>query len=238
MDFSIIIPVLNERSKIANDIEGAGEFLVEKYNNSEIIIVDDGSTDGSSAIARATKTPARVTLNVITHKQRCGKGHAVRKGVAAASGKHIMFADSGSCVPWHFIQAGTAYLETGAYQIANASRKLPDSRIIRPQSGSRRLNSYLFRIFLIVFMGIPKRFTDTQCGFKMYNGKIAKELYAACITDGFTFDVEILLRALKGGYKVVEFPIEWTADPDSRLGQTLSVTGILQELKAIRAAVG
>ena len=237
MDFSIIIPVLNERTKITTDIKGACDFLVEKYDRSEIIIVDDGSTDGSSDVARAIKTPAQIELNIITHKNRHGKGNAVRTGIAAATGKRIMFADSGSCVPWHFIQAGVTYLETGKYQIANASRKLPESKIIRPQPLNRRLNSILFRMFLVVFMGIPRRFTDTQCGFKIYDGNVAKEIYAACITDGFTIDVEVLLRALKSGYQITEFAIEWTADPDSRLGQTLSISEIFQELRKIKAVL-
>jgi dolichyl-phosphate beta-glucosyltransferase len=234
MDFSIVIPVLNEHSKIVKDITGASAFLTTTFETSEIIIVDDGSTDGSSALAHATETASNVHLTVLTHERRHGKGHAVRTGIAASTGRQVMFADSGSCVPWHFINRGISLLKSGSYQIANASRKLPESKIVRAQPVARRVNSYLFRLFLIYYMGVPKRFTDTQCGFKIYNGEIARELYSDCITDGFTFDVEILLLALKKGCRAKEFAIEWTADPDSRLGQTLSIPGILQELKSIK----
>jgi dolichyl-phosphate beta-glucosyltransferase len=237
MDFSIIIPVLNERSKIVSDIQGVDEYLKTRFKQSELIIVDDGSSDGSSETAQRTKTSAQVELRVITHERRKGKGHAVRTGMTASTGHRIMFADSGSCVPWTSIDTGLSLIDSGAYQIANASRKLPESKIIRPQPLNRRLNSALFRIFLILFLGVPKRFTDTQCGFKLYDGNAGRELFAACITDGFTFDVEVLLRALKSGHDVTEFPIEWTADPDSRLSQTLSVKEILTELKKIKKAL-
>jgi dolichyl-phosphate beta-glucosyltransferase len=237
MDFSIIIPVLNERNKIAADIEAASAFLAATHAHSEIILVDDGSTDGTSAIARAATMPDNVDLTIIRHEQRHGKGHAVRTGILASTGSRIMFADSGSCVPFTFIHAGVRLLEEKNCQIANGSRKLPDSQIIRPQSLTRRVYSWLFRMFLIIVMGIPRRFSDTQCGFKIYAGDIGRELYAACVTDGFTFDVEVILRALQKDYPIAEFAIAWTADPDSRLGQTLSMAGILRELRNIKAAL-
>ena len=66
-------------------------------------------------------------------------------------------------------------------------------------------------------MQIPGRFTDTQCGFKLYKGDIGRRLYDECTTDGFTFDVEIILKALKKGYRIAEFPIEWQSDRDTRV---------------------
>ena len=87
-------------------------------------------------------------------------------------------------------------------------------------------------------MKIPSEFTDTQCGFKIYRGDIARNLYSQCITDGFMFDIEILLRAQMQSYRIKEFPIEWSCDPDSRLSPTRSLTHILAELRTIRRTIG
>jgi len=87
---------------------------------------------------------------------------------------------------------------------------------------------------MIFWMGIPFELTDTQCGFKVYRGDIAKTLYGQCTTDGFMFEVEIILRALKRGYHMREFPIEWTADRDSRLSVIRSPRRIIPELITIK----
>ena len=81
---------------------------------------------------------------------------------------------------------------------------------------------------------IPSRITDTQCGFKIYRGDIARKLYNQCVTDGFLFDIEIFLRAQKQDYKIVEFPIEWKIDPDSRLSVKRNALHVLKELIALR----
>jgi len=83
-------------------------------------------------------------------------------------------------------------------------------------------------------MKISAEFTDTQCGFKIYRGDTARRLYSQCISDGFMFDVEIIMRAKKQGYRIKEFPIEWTCDSDSRLSPTRSLWRILSELITIK----
>jgi hypothetical protein len=84
---------------------------------------------------------------------------------------------------------------------------------------------------------IPKNLTDTQCGLKIYRKETAHELYAACITYGFLFDVEIILRARRNGYRILEFPIEWTSDPDSRLSVSRTFLSMFSELRTIRKAL-
>jgi hypothetical protein len=84
---------------------------------------------------------------------------------------------------------------------------------------------------------ISAELTDTQCGFKIYRGDAARSLYGECVTDGFMFDIEVILRALSQGYQIKEFPIDWTCDPDSRLSPTRSIWQILAELIRIRAAL-
>jgi hypothetical protein len=83
-------------------------------------------------------------------------------------------------------------------------------------------------------MGVPAEFTDTQCGFKVYKGDVARHLYAEAITDGFTFDIEIIMRAQREAYRIREFPVDWTCDRDSRLSPTRSSWNVLSELLTIR----
>jgi len=92
----------------------------------------------------------------------------------------------------------------------------------------------MFHWLVIHDMGIPAEFTDTQCGFKMYKGDVARHLYAEAVTDGFTFDIEIIMRAQREGYRIKEFPIDWTCDRDSRLSPTRSSWRVLSELLTIR----
>ena len=92
----------------------------------------------------------------------------------------------------------------------------------------------MFHWFMIIFMKIPFAYTDTQCGFKMYLGAVARKLYEPCFTEGFMFDVEILLRAKKLGITIREFPIEWTCDRDSRVAPIHNSLAILGELRRIK----
>ncbi|MFQ5637437.1 MAG: glycosyltransferase [bacterium] len=238
MDLSIIIPVLEESKKIARDIEAASEFLMSNRLKGEIIIVDDGSRDKTCEVAEALKVPTEITLRVIRLDQHRGKGCAVRTGMKLSQGHYAMFADSGCCVPYNNVLNALTLLKNDNCDIAHGSRKLEHSRIHVPQVWYRRIYSMLFRWLIIVVMKVPSELTDTQCGFKIYRGDLARKLYGECVTDGFMFDVEILLRARRRRYHIKEFPVEWSADRDSRLAQTLSLKGLFTELMNIKQALG
>src|SRR5512142_2997219 len=100
MDLSIVIPAFEESRKIARDIEAAAMFLPANRLAGEVVVVDDGSSDGTAEAARAVRVPAAVKLNVIRYEQHRGKGCAVRTGMNAAGGKYAMFADCGLCIPY------------------------------------------------------------------------------------------------------------------------------------------
>lgn len=234
MELSIVIPAYSESRKIARDIEAAAAFLNHHHLTGEIIVVDDGSKDGTSQAARDVKAPPNVKLNVIRYEEHRGKGYAVRTGINHSSGQYVMFADSGSCVPYEDTMRGLDLLRDGVCDIAHGSRKMRGCRIEKAQSLYRRLCSKLFHWLVIHDMGIPAEFTDTQCGFKMYKGDVARRLYGQAVTDGFTFDIEIIMRAQREGYRIKEFPIDWTCDRDSRLSPTRSSWRVLSELLTIR----
>ena len=237
MDISIVIPAFEESNKIASDVKAAAEFLDDNHFTGQIIVVDDGSKDNTAQAAKDVEISPRVQLNVIRYEQHRGKGYAVRQGIKQSSGEYVMFADSGCCVPYKDILRGLDLLKSGECDIAHGSRKIRGCHIEKAQSLYRRICSKLFHWFVIHYMKIPIELTDTQCGFKIYRGEVARDLYGQCITDGFAFDIEIIIRAQKQGYRIKEFPIDWTGDPDSRLSPTRSSWRILSELLTIRRII-
>ena len=237
MDLSIVIPAFEESRKIARDIKKAADFLDGSHIKGEVIIVDDCSGDNTAQAANNTKVPPSVTLKVISYQPHRGKGYAVRTGMKASSGDYAMFADSGLCVPYEDALRGLELLKADTCDIAHGSRKMRGCHIEKPQSIYRRICSKMFHWLVIHDMKVPAEFTDTQCGFKIYKGDVARHLYGECITDGFTFDIEIIMRAQKEGYRIKEFPIDWTCDRDTRLSPTRSSFRVLCELLAIRRAL-
>ena len=234
MDISIVIPVLNESKKIGADIEAASLFLESNHLTGEIIVVDDGSDDGTSEAAKNVTTPTEIGLEVIRYDEHHGKGHAVRAGIGKTSAKYVMFTDCGGCVPYRYVLDGLKLLKSGACDIAHGSRKLAESKIQKPQSWYRRICASVFQWVIHRSMRISCELTDTQCGFKIYQGDVARNLYAQSVTNGFMFDLEIIMRAEKQGYRIKEFPIEWTCDRDSRLSPARSLWHVLRELITIK----
>jgi dolichyl-phosphate beta-glucosyltransferase len=237
VDLSIVIPAYNERPKIRSDILDAADFLRAQNLAGEILVADDGSSDGTGEQARATAVPAPVTLHVIPCAEHKGKGYAVRAGVIASSGRIVLCADSGGCVAYSAALPAMGWIQDKTCQIAIGSRKLPDSRILRGQPWHRRISSRAIRLVLVRAFPELRDLSDTQCGFKLYSGPLARELFAESIIDGFLFDVEILVRAIRKGYAIRQFPIEWTCDPDSRLSAGRSIGPVLADLARIRKAV-
>ncbi len=229
MMLSIIIPVYNESAKVAKDIRAADRFLQDHDMEAEIIIVDDGSIDKSSTIAQKEAAVVKNHVRVMRTPQHRGKGYAVRQGMMHSRGSIVMFADSGLCTPFNMILNGLGVLQKPNCDIAHGSRKLPQSKILQPQPLLRRFISVVMRLIFRGLYRIPS-LTDTQCGFKLYPGELARKLYGSSRLNGFLFDIEIILLAHKHGYRICEFPIEWKADLDSRLSPLSSLKGILGEL--------
>jgi len=236
MRLSIVIPAFDESGKIGGDIKSACEFLRGKDFAGEIIVVDDGSEDKTAeeAIKAGRDCRGTVEVKVIRNENHRGKGYAIRCGIKQTSGDYVMFADSGNCVPYDNVSRGMELITSSQCDIAHGSRKLAGVEIVRGQGLYRHICSALFHWFVVHIIRVPAELTDTQCGFKIYKGDVARELYGECITDGFMFDIEIILRAMKRGYKIKEFPVYWTCDRDSRLSPAKSVRRILAELIRIK----
>jgi len=237
MDLSIVIPAFEEGHKIARDVTAAGQFLKANDLQGEIIVVDDGSGDDTAEASRKAPVPDGVERRVIRYESHRGKGYGVRMGMTKSTGKYAMFADCGLCIPYDNVLVGLNMLKNGGCDIAHGSRRHLQSAILRNQPWHRRLLSRTFKWTVRTILQVPRNLADTQCGFKIYRGDVARELYGQCVTDGFLFDIEIILRAARKGYRIGEFPVQWACDRDSRLSVTRTPWPVLSELLALRRAM-
>ncbi len=229
---SVVIPVYNEERKIDADLDAAlGYFGAQAYSF-ELLVVDDGSADTTPAKLAEWEKRGGPVVRAICYRPNRGKGCAVRTGMLEATGEIRMFADAGLCVPFEETEKGLAALASGC-DVAIGSRKLAASRVVAPPAAYRRWGSRLFGTMARRLMGLSG-IADTQCGFKFYTGRAARELYSRSRIDGFMFDAEILILARRLGMKVCEFPVEWRADPDSRYRPLGGSLRNLAELARIR----
>ncbi len=231
-ELSIIIPAFKEAQKISNDIQAAAAFLQNHSLAGEIIVVDDGSGDETAAVAEQLKS-VHPNLQVLAYSQNRGKGHALRYGIVRSQGKYVMFADAGLCVPYEIATIGMTMIRLGMCDLAHGSRRMRGS-IRRRQPLYRRLGSKVYGFVVHTCLGIPWSISDTQCGFKIYSGDVARSLYSLARTDGFMIDIEVILLALRQGYHILEFPVLWYNDHDTRYDPIKGTWRNFRELLAIR----
>jgi dolichyl-phosphate beta-glucosyltransferase len=234
VDISIVIPAFNEAGKIGQDVELAAAFLNENGFGGEVIIVDDGSSDDTAGEARRANVLPPIQKTVLRLESNSGKGAAVQRGILESRGEVVLYADSGTCIPYANALPVIMRIAAGELDIALASRCLKGTVIRRDRPLRRRIISRLFHRAAVIIAGLPRRITDSQCGFKVYEGKTARELFAGLAIPGFLFELEIILKALRRGYRLEEFPVEWTCDLDSRLRPSSQAGSVFRELLKVR----
>ncbi len=232
IELSIVIPAFKEAHKIAADIAAADAFLKAHRIAGEIVVVDDGSPDDTAQTARALQSRCSV-LRVASYANNRGKGHAVARGVELARGRYVLFADAGLCVPYDMARLGMMMLELDMCDIAHGSRRMRGS-VLKPQPVYRRIGSVVYSWVVHFLMGIPWYVSDTQCGFKLYRGVVAKQLFADLRTDGFMFDIELIMRALRRRLRILEFPVLWSNDADTRYHPVWGTIRNFKELARMR----
>lgn len=237
MDVSIVVPALDEAAKIGRDVEAAARFLAAEGLSGEVIVVDDGSADRTAEAARSASVPPPVRAEIIRLERNKGKGAALKAGVLASSGEAVICADAGTCIGYRDALPSLARIRGGTLDIALASRRLAGTVICRDRTLRRRLLGAAFRGAARLFAGLPRRISDPQCGFKVYRGDVARGLFAGLETPGFVFELEIILKALRRGFRVEDFPVTWTCDPDTRLRPASQSRAVLLELLSVRRIV-
>ncbi len=188
--------------------------------------------DGEDGTREAARDLAKLNtdIKVIGEQERRGKGKGIRDGVSLALGAIIGFADADNKVSISEFEKVEPFLQQGI-DVVVGSRALAQSQIEQRQPWYRRLGSRVFSYFLRGVLGMPG-VKDTQCGFKFFSSHIARDLFARQKFDGYMFDVEILVLAQRLGYQIIEVPIRWRDDADSRLqlfsGNVQNVIDILR----------
>ncbi|KAF0151783.1 MAG: glycosyl transferase [Ignavibacteria bacterium] len=234
MKLTIIIPAYNEEKKIEKDILLADEFLAANNIQGEIIVVDDGSSDATYSKAELLKEKISSRILVLRNEINLGKGSAVKKGMIEASGEFRAYCDAGATVPYNNLLTGMKLLEDNICDIAHGSRMLPDSVIKISQAKDRKFSSAVIRFLVVKLLGVPNLLTDTQCGFKIYKTEAAEKIFPMLNTNGFMFEVENILRAIKNNLRITEFPIEWRCDRDSRITLLKTPWKVLLEIVKIK----
>jgi len=230
-EYSIVIPAYNESNRIKNTLLLIDNYIKEANLNAEIIAVDDGSKDNTVQIIKtlASKIP---NLKLETYSKNHGKGFAVKTGVFASKGKYILFADADNSTPIQELESLKEAMDKNSAQIAIGSRYLNESKVQIKQPGYRiligRLGNLLIRLFLI------DDIKDTQCGFKLFEHRVAKEIFSFQKVKRFGFDMEALVVAKSLGYKIVEVPVNWFNSVESRLRPVRDSLTTLKDLIYIK----
>ena len=233
MDLSIIIPVWNEESKIAADILNIDSFFRKSPLKIELIIVDDGSNDNSLKTSQKALQNVSIESKSLAFKHM-GKGYAVRQGILASKGHIVMFMDCGGNVPLSFINKGLETVKDKDVDLVLATRFHKQSKITFDRIWFRKITSFIFRKITNTLLDLPSEISDSQCGFKLFKGEIAREIFAGLKIDGFLFDLEVILLAKAQGFRIIEMPVEWHCDRDSRLNIMGVIFPILRDLFYLR----
>ena len=212
---SLVIPCYNEGARLARLWQGLTMFAAQWPGRFEIVLVDDGSTEGDLKDIEGMPGYAAMADKIqLIRQENTGKGGALKTGVMAAQGDYILTLDADMAaepielVRWWERRAG--FFER---EIFIGSREMPQSVV--QDSYMRRVVGRIFNGLIRMMTGLPYR--DTQCGFKLYPKGLAIELFSALRTMGWAHDVELLLRANRAGYAIVQMPLRWTAVEGSKI---------------------
>lgn len=214
-DVSFIIPAYNESARITSTIEALVAAATATGRAFEVIVVDDGSTDGTAAVVEETSRRLGVPLRVIAHAKNRGKGAAVKTGMLAASGAFRLFLDADGSTDVEALPQTLAPLSEGRADVVVGSRGVPGTVIVRHQARRREL---LGRIGnrLIQALYLPG-IRDSQCGWKGFTAGAALIAFQDLRSAGWMSDVESLVRVRRAGLRVLEIPVRWTNAAESKV---------------------
>ena len=224
---SIVIPAYNESERIVPTIGAIASYVCGLRKPWELLIADDGSKDDTVALCQGLEL---ANLRVLIAPQNGGKGSAVQRGMLAARGEMVLFADADNSTPIEELGAMIAKIDEG-YDVVVGSRAADGAqeahRSLLRRTMSKTLRGMIRPIFSL-------QVSDTQCGFKLFRREAAQRLFAAQTIRGFSFDLEILYLANKWGYRIAEQPVAWVDAPGSKVDSAKEIKRFLKDMARIK----
>ena len=211
---SVVIPAYNERRRLGLTLGGVLDYLGRRRDGFEVLVVDDGSTDGTASLAAHLLEPLGARGRVLRNATNVGKGASVRRGMLSARGRRILYSDADFSTPIEEVEKLERALEAGA-SVAFGSRALDRQLLEVPQNPARELMGRLFN--LVVRLCAVSSVRDTQCGFKLFAAPVVVPVFSRARIDRFGFDVEVIALALALGAAIAEIPVRWRNSPGSRV---------------------
>ena len=229
MELSLVVPCFNEVLRLPASLRKAEAYLEGRGGTFELLLVDDGSSDGTPGLIRHAASTNDQIRGVFLAANR-GKGRALAEGIAQSRGDRVLISDADFSVPIEELPKLEAAIEAGS-SIAIGSRAKPGAREV-DQPVHRRLMGKSFNL-LVQALLLPGLW-DTQCGFKLFHGRLARDLFCQLRTDGFAYDVEVLFLAKKSGCRITEVPVRWVNSPTSRVQAIRHSREMLSDVLRIR----
>ncbi len=228
---SIVVPAYNEALRIGSTLEKIGRYLESKTFVTELIVVDDGSTDSTPDVLReaAAHSPS---IRVFRNDPNRGKGFSVRRGVLEARGQCVLFTDADLSAPIEEADKLLAALESAGADAAVGSRALRRELIGIHQPWLRETGGRFFNVIVRLFTGLKIR--DTQCGLKLFRRDRTRLAFELQHAEGFGFDPELLFLIERLGGKVVEVPVRWDDNPATKVHFLRDATRMLLGLVVLR----
>lgn len=229
---SVVIPAFNEAARLGETLCAVVRYLRE-YGPSQLIVVDDGSTDETAAVARhVLQAIGDVRARVIRYEENRGKGYALRRGLLAARAPIALFTDADLSTPIEEIPKLVDPIARGQYDVTFGSRALDRTLIGARQPFLRETGGRVFNRITRIATGMP--FWDTQCGFKAFRMDAFAPVLRASTIDRFAFDVEWLYLAHRGGLRLREIAVRWNHHDGSKVSMRRDSLRMIQEIRLIR----
>lgn len=233
---SIIVPAYNEEARIGQTLRTILAYLNEHYESTELIVVDDGSSDNTTQVAQQSVVNAgSVNTRIIRNQTNRGKGHAVRTGLLAARAPVALFSDADLSTPISEMPKLIEPIQAGECDLVFGSRALDRSLIGVHQPWRREQGGKIFNLIVRLSTGLP--YWDTQCGFKAFRMDLCRPLIEMAIVDRFAFDVELLYMAQLAGLRLREIAVRWDHNDGSKVNVLRDSIRMFGEVRAIRRRV-
>ena len=231
---SIVVPAYNEEARLGKSLTAIGAWLEAHGIAGEVVVVDDGSSDGTSALLEEAHR-GDPGVRSLRFRANRGKGAAVREGVLAASGSLVLVTDADLSTPIEDLGRLLERMRETASDVVIGSRALEGSRIEVRQPFWRVLIGKAGNRLIRALTRLP--FHDTQCGFKLLDREKLVPIVRKMVVDRFAYDIELLWLAKLAGLRILEEPVTWRNSPDSRVSALRDPFNVLADVVRIRRRI-